>query len=52
MPVTLEGESTLTDIAIHPERLQAVDVTLVQRIQSLTGRVEVNLDAPLSVDDE
>lgn len=40
------------DIASHPERLQAVDAGLVQRIQSLVGGVNVNLDAALSADDE
>lgn len=40
------------DIANHPERLQAVDTGLVQRLQALVGGVEVNLDAPLSADDE
>ncbi len=40
------------DIATHPERLQAIDVSFVQRLQSLTGGIEVDLDAPLSSDDE
>lgn len=40
------------DIASHPERLQAVDAGLAQRLQSLVGDVEVNLDAALSADDE
>lgn len=40
------------DIASHPERLQSVDAGFVQRIQSLVGGVEVDLDAPLSADDE
>ncbi|MDG4549834.1 MAG: type II toxin-antitoxin system PrlF family antitoxin [Candidatus Competibacter sp.] len=40
------------DIARHPERLQAIDTGLVQRLQALVGGVEVNLDAPLSADDE
>ena len=40
------------DIASHPERLQAIDTSFVQRIQSLTGGIEVDLDAPLSADDE
>ncbi|MGV8934903.1 MAG: type II toxin-antitoxin system PrlF family antitoxin [Gallionellaceae bacterium] len=40
------------DISSHPERLQAIDTGLVQRIQSLVGRVEVDLDAPLSAEDE
>ena len=40
------------DMERHPERLQAVDAGLVQRLQSLVGDVELNLDAPLSADDE
>lgn len=40
------------DIASHPERLQAIDSTFVRRIQSLTSGIEVDLDAPLSADDE
>lgn len=40
------------DIASHPERLQAVDTGLVQRLQSLVGGIEIDLDAALSADDE
>lgn len=40
------------DLAEHPERLRAVDAGLAQRIQALAGRVEVDLDTPLSADDE
>ncbi|MBX3515390.1 MAG: type II toxin-antitoxin system PrlF family antitoxin [Rhodospirillales bacterium] len=40
------------NMADHPERLQAVDSGLVERIHSLVGRVEVDLDAPLPADDE
>jgi len=40
------------DIASHPEHLQAIDASFVQRLQSLTGGVEVDLDVPLSADDE
>ncbi|MEY3659384.1 MAG: Antitoxin protein [Pseudomonadota bacterium] len=40
------------DIASHPERLRAVDAGLVQRLQSLVGGIEVDLDAALSADDE
>lgn len=40
------------DIAHHPERLQALDTRLVQRLQSLTEGLEVDLDEPLSADDE
>ena len=34
------------DLAEHPERLQAVDAGLAQRIQALVDGVEVDLDAP------
>lgn len=40
------------DIANHPQRLQAVDSQFLQRIQSLVGGIEVDLDAALSADDE
>ncbi len=40
------------EIADHPDRLQPVDAGLVEHIQSLVGRVEVDLDAPLPADDE
>ena len=40
------------DIANHPEHLQAVDAGFVQRLQSLTAGVEVDLNAVLSADDE
>ena len=41
-----------TDIARHPERLLSVDASLVKRIRSLVGKVEIDLDASLSADDE
>lgn len=40
------------DIATHPECLQSVGSPFVQRVQSLVGEVEVDMDAPLSADDE
>ena len=40
------------DIANHPERLQAVDAILEQRIDSLVGSVEVDLEGRLSAEDE
>ena len=40
------------DIAEHPDRLQVLDASFVQRLQSLTMGIEVDLDAPLSADDE
>ncbi|MHB1271845.1 MAG: type II toxin-antitoxin system PrlF family antitoxin [Rhodanobacter sp.] len=40
------------DITSHPERLEAVDTSMVQRIQSLVGGMEVDLDAVPSADDE
>lgn len=40
------------DIANHPGHLQSINTDLVTRIQSLTANIEVDLDAPLSADDE
>lgn len=40
------------EIIRHPERLQAVDAGLVQRLQSLVGVVDVDLDAAPLEDDE
>jgi len=40
------------DIAEHPERLQAIDAGLVQRLQAMTTGVEINLDAALPAEDE
>ncbi len=40
------------DMASHPERLQAVDAGLAQRLQALVGGIGVDLDAALSADDE
>ena len=36
-----------SDIASHPEHLQAIDAGLVQRIRSLVGDIDVDLDAAL-----
>lgn len=40
------------DIVTHPDHLQPVDDHFVQRIQSLVGHIDVDLDAPLSEYDE
>lgn len=40
------------DIARHPEHLQPVDSGLIARIHGLTGHLELDLDAPLTADDE
>lgn len=40
------------DIASHPERLQPIDDDLLSRIHSLVGDMDIDLDAPLSADDE
>ena len=40
------------DIARHPERLQAMDTGLVQRIQALVSGDDVDLDAALPENDE
>jgi len=36
------------DIANHPERLQAADFGLVQRLRSLVGEIEINLNTGCS----
>lgn len=41
-----------SDIARHPERLQTINVGLVERVQALVHGVELDLDAPLSAGDE
>lgn len=40
------------DIADHPERLRNVDPELVRRLRALVENVDVDLDVPLSADDE
>jgi antitoxin PrlF len=39
------------DIAAHPEHLQIVDANLVARVRALVGDIDVDLHAPLPVDD-
>jgi antitoxin PrlF len=36
------------DLAQHPERLETIDASLVQRIRSLVGDVDVDLNTALS----
>jgi antitoxin PrlF len=40
------------DIKAHPERLRAFDGVLHDRLKALVGDMDVDLDAPLSSDDE
>ena len=40
------------DIAQHPDRLKPLDQAFVQRLQSLTDAIKVDLDAPLAAEDE
>lgn len=40
------------DIDRNPERLLALDVYLLERINALVGLLEVDLTAPLSADNE
>ena len=40
------------DMAAHPERLAAIDTGLVQRIQTLVGDLEVDMNAALPEEDE
>ncbi len=41
-----------TDLANHPEKVQAIDSDFVKRIQSLVGTIEVDLEAGLLAEDE
>jgi antitoxin PrlF len=36
------------DLAQHPERLETIDASLAQRIRSLVGGIDVDLDTALS----
>ncbi len=40
------------DIEAHPDRLKGFDGTLRERIQALVRHVDVDLDKPLSPDDD
>ena len=40
------------DIKKHPKRLQAIDAGLLKRIDKLVARVAVDLNAPLTPEDE
>jgi antitoxin PrlF len=40
------------DIASHPERLEALDRGWLHRLRALVGDMAVDLEAPLSADDE
>lgn len=40
------------DLVKHPERVRGLDARLVKRLKKLAGRVAIDLDAPLSPDDE
>ncbi len=40
------------DIAAHPERLQGLSTDLGKRVNTLVANVDVDLNAPLSADDE
>ncbi|UVL20166.1 MULTISPECIES: type II toxin-antitoxin system PrlF family antitoxin [unclassified Pseudomonas] len=40
------------EIATNPQRLKVVDAEFVARLDALVGDVEIDLDQPLSADDE
>ena len=40
------------DIATNPDRIQAIDTSLINRLQLLVGKTEIDLNVPLSADDE
>jgi antitoxin PrlF len=40
------------DMATHPERLQVMDRALIERAKALVAGVQIDLDSPLSAEDE
>jgi antitoxin PrlF len=40
------------DMKKHPNHIQMIDAGLANRIRSLVGHIEIDLDAPLSADNE
>jgi antitoxin PrlF len=40
------------DISNHPERLQRIDAAFIERLRALVGDAKVDLNAPLSAEDE
>ena len=40
------------DISNHPERLQRIDAEFIERLRALVGDAKVDLNAPLSAEDE
>lgn len=40
------------DMKNHPNHIQMIDAGLANRIRSLVGHIEVDLEAPLSADEE
>lgn len=45
-------EFVVRDLTDHPERLRQLDAGFVRRVQTLVDGVDVDLDQPLSADDE
>ncbi len=45
-------EFLANDIARHPQRLRALDAGLLVRLKPLVSHIKVDLDAPLSADEE
>jgi antitoxin PrlF len=40
------------DMKNHPDHIQMIDTGLANRIRSLVGHIEIDLEAPLSADEE
>ena len=45
-------ELLAADMDAHPERMLPVEMNLVARISALVGQVDVDLNSPLSAEDE
>jgi antitoxin PrlF len=40
------------DVALHPERIEALDPLFVDRLRGLVGDIDIDLEAPLPAHDE
>ena len=49
---TSELDKIEADIKAHPDRIRAFDGALHDRLAALVGDVDIDLDAPLSLEDE
>jgi len=47
-----DDKKSMSDIANYPELFRSIDPSFVQRVQSLVELIDVDLDNPLSPEDD